>query len=113
VSLAVLGLILLANGARASDYCTKEQYERDRALIADAFSSGTLVKGPKSLRDSILIQEGEWYKMNYPQQIAFMQSYECSIGRGKQFLYLDGHGQVAVDMDTWHIETSGRSPRTD
>jgi hypothetical protein len=106
VSLAVLGLILLANGACASDYCSKEQYGRDRALIADAFSRGTLVKGPKSLRDSILIQEGEWYKMNYPQQIAFIQSYECSIGRGKQFLYLDvrslGTGRL---LSTWTLGT--------
>ena len=28
--------------------------------------------------------------MNYPQQIAFMQSFECSVGGGKkQFLYID------------------------
>jgi len=86
----VQGLTLLSSTACASEYCTKEQYERDHALIADAFSSGMILKGPKSLRDSILVQEGEWYKMNYPQQIAFMQSFECSMGGGKkQFLYLD------------------------
>ena len=86
----MLGLTLLSSLACASEYCTKEQYERDHALIADAFSSGTLVKGPKSLRNSILVQEGEWYKMNYPQQIAFMQSFECSIAGGnKHLLYMD------------------------
>jgi len=87
---AVLALTPLSSLACASEYCTKEQYERDHALIADAFSNGSLVKGPEGLRDSILVQEGEWYKMNYPQQIAFMQSFECSLGRGKkQFLYMD------------------------
>ena len=86
----MLALTLLSSLACASEYCTREQYERDHALIADAFSNGSLVKGPKGLRDSILVQEGEWYKMNYPQQIAFMQSFECSLGRGKkQFLYMD------------------------
>ena len=99
-------LSLASSAAAASKYCTEEQYARDRSLIADAFSSGTLVKGPKSLRDSILIQEGEWYKMNYPQQIAFIQSYECSIGRGKQFLYLDvrslGTGRL---LSTWTLGT--------
>ena len=90
VGLAVLGLTLLSSLACASEYCTKEQYERDHALIADAFSNGTLVKGPKGLRESILIKESDWYKMNYPQQIAFMQSFECSVGGGKkQFLYMD------------------------
>jgi hypothetical protein len=88
--IAAMCLVLLVSSATASEYCTKEQYARDQALITHAFSSGMLVKGPKSLRDSILVQEGEWYKMNYPQQIAFMQSFECSIGGGKkQFLYLD------------------------
>ena len=90
LAVAVLALTLLSSLACASEYCTREQYERDHALIADAFSNGSLVKGPKGLRDSILVQEGEWYKMNYPQQIAFMQSFECSLGRGKkQFLYMD------------------------
>ena len=66
-----------------------------------------VVKGPKSLRDSILIQEGEWYKMNYPQQIAFMQSYECSIGGGKkQFLYLDVRSLATGRLlSTWTLGT--------
>ena len=91
VGVAVLGLTLLSSLACASEYCTKEQYERDHVLIADAFSSGMLLKGPKGLRDSILVQEGEWYKMNYPQQIAFMQSFECAMGGagGKHLLYMD------------------------
>jgi hypothetical protein len=88
---AVLGLTLLSSLANASEYCTKEQYERDHAMIADAFTRGALVEGPKGLRDSILIQEAEWYKMNYPQQLAFMQSFECDLagGSNKQLLYMD------------------------
>ena len=83
--------LLLSLSAAASDYCTKEQYARDHAMIADAFTRGALVKGPKGLRDSILIQEGEWYKMDYPQQFAFMQSFECDLagGSNKQLLYMD------------------------
>ena len=83
--------LLLSLSAAASDYCTKEQYARDHAMIADAFTRGALFKGPKGLRDSILIQEGEWYKMDYPQQSAFMQSFECDLagGSNKQLLYMD------------------------
>ena len=83
--------LLLSLSAAASDYCTKEQYARDHAMIADAFTRAALVKGPKGLRDSILIQEGEWYKMDYPQQSAFMQSFECDLagGSNKQLLYMD------------------------
>jgi hypothetical protein len=44
----------------------------------------------QKLRDSILMEKGEWYKMNYPQQNAFMQSFEYSIGGcKKQFLYMN------------------------
>jgi hypothetical protein len=92
VGAAVLSLTLLSSLAAASEYCTKEQYGRDHALIADAFSSGMLVKGPKELRESILVQEGEWYKMNYTQQAVFMQSFECSLagpGSPKKLLYMD------------------------
>jgi hypothetical protein len=101
-----LGLMLLSSAA-ASEYCTKEQYERDRALIADAFSNGTLVKGPQGLRDSVLVQEGEWYKMNYPQQIAFMQSFECSLGGGKKrFLYMDVRSLATGKLlATWTLGT--------
>ena len=83
--------LLLSLSAAASDYCTKERYARDHAMIADAFTRGALFKGPKGLRDSILIQEGEWYKMDYPQQSAFMQSFECDLagGSNKQLLYMD------------------------
>ena len=83
--------LLLSLSAAASDYCTKEQYARDHAMIADAFTRGALFKGPKGLRDSILIQEGEWYKMDYPQQSAFMQSFECDLagGSNKQLLHMD------------------------
>jgi len=90
IAAGCLGL-MFASSAAASDYCTKEQYERDRALIEMATSSGWVVKGIKGLADSILVDEGEWYKMNYPQQIAFMQALECSVGGvgGKQFLYMD------------------------
>ena len=83
--------LTLVSSAAASEYCTKEQYERDRALIENAISTGTLVKGPKSLRDSILVQEGMWFEMNYPKQIAFMQSFDCAMGgtSGKHLLYMD------------------------
>jgi hypothetical protein len=82
--------VTLASSAAADEYCTKVQYERDRALIESTISSGTLVKGPKSLRDSILVQEDMWFQMNYPGQIAFMQSFECSVSGGKKkFLYMD------------------------
>jgi hypothetical protein len=106
VSVAVLGLMLLSSVTCASEYCTKEQYQRDHALIADAFSSGTLVNGPKGLRDSILVQEGEWYKMNYPQQIAFMQSFECSLagGSNKQLLYMDVRSLATGNLlATWTL----------
>ena len=91
VDVAVLGLTFLSSLACASEYCTKEQYEHDHALITEAFSSGMLVKGPKGLRDSILVREVEWYKMNYPEQIAFMQSFECDMAAGvdKHLLYMD------------------------
>jgi hypothetical protein len=86
VGVAVLGFTLLSSLACASEYCTKEQYERDHALIADAFSNGTLANGPKGLRDSILVQEDQWFAMNYLKQIAFMQSFECAMAgaSGKQ-----------------------------
>jgi hypothetical protein len=84
-------LTLLSTLACASEYCTNEQYEHDRALIEEAESTGTLVRGPKSLRDSILVEEGMWFGMNYPEQIAFMQSFECAMGgaAGKKLLYMD------------------------
>ena len=69
VAAAVLSLILVSSATRASEYCTKEQYQHDRALIENAISAGTLVKGPKGLRNSILVQEVMWFGMNYPQQI--------------------------------------------
>ena len=82
-----LGLMLLSSAA-ASEYC---QYEHGRALIQDAESEGTLVRGPKSLRDSILVEEGMWFGMNYRKQIAFVQSFECAMGGagGKKLLYMD------------------------
>ena len=85
-----LGLTLVSSAA-ASEYCTKEQYQHDHELIENARKSGMLVEGPKGLRDSILVQEGMWFGMNYPQQIAFMQSFECSIAglSGKHLLVMD------------------------
>jgi hypothetical protein len=91
LAVSVLVLTFLSSIACASEYCTKQQHERDNALITDAFSNGTLLRGPKSLRDSILVEEGMWFGMNYPKQIAFMQSYECAMAgaSGKQLLYMD------------------------
>jgi hypothetical protein len=86
-----IGLTLWSNLTAASEYCTKEQYESDRALIKGAISAGTIVKGPAALRDSILVQETMWFGMNYPKQIAFMQSFDCANGGpgGKHLLYVD------------------------
>ena len=86
---AWLGLLLPANIAGAAENCSKEQYERDRVLISDAVKNGTLEKGPSGVADSILVEESDWFQKNYLKQVAFMQSYECSVGRGKKFLYLD------------------------
>jgi hypothetical protein len=91
VGVAVLGLTLLSSLAFASDdYCTKEQYERDHAFIESAINAGMLV-GPKSLHDSILVHEGMWLDMNYPEQIVFMQRFECAMGGagGKHLLSMD------------------------
>jgi hypothetical protein len=66
------------------------------------------MKGPQGLRDSILVEEGRWFGMNYPKQIAFMQSYECAMGGagGKKFLYMDvralGTGRL---LATWTLGT--------
>jgi hypothetical protein len=87
----LLGAMLISSHIAASEYCSKEQYQRDRALIENAISAGTLVKGPKGLRDSILVQESMWFGMNYLQQIDFMRSFECAMGGtgGKKLLYMD------------------------
>jgi len=88
---AVLGFTHLSSLGSASEYCTKEQFERDRAFIDGAISAGTLVRGPKGLRDSILIDEGFWSDMNYLGKITFMQRFECAAsgGSGKHLLSLD------------------------
>jgi hypothetical protein len=101
-----LGLVLLSS-AVASEYCTKGQYQQDRTLIDNAIKTGTLVKGPKAFRDSILIEEGMWFGMNYPEQIAFMQSFECSIGGGKKhFLYMDVRSLATGKLlATWTLGT--------
>jgi hypothetical protein len=66
VSTMFLGLVLLSRAA-ASEYCTKEQYQHDRARIDNAIKIGTIVKGPKAIRDSLLVEEGMWFGMNYPK----------------------------------------------
>jgi hypothetical protein len=101
VSAMFLGLMLLSSAA-ASEYCTKEQYQGDHAI--DAIKTGTIVKGPKAFRDSILVEEGTWFGMNYPKQIAFVQSLECAWGGtgGRRLLYMDvrslGTGRL---LATW------------
>ena len=103
VAAMFLGLVLLSSAA-ASEYCTKEQYQHDRAIIDDAIKTGTIVKGPKAFRDSILVEEGMWFGMNYPKQIAFVQSLECAWGGtgGRRLLYMDvrslGTGRL---LATW------------
>jgi hypothetical protein len=110
---AVLAFTFLSSIACASEYCTKEQYQRDNALITDAFSNGTLVKGPIGLRDSILVEEGMWFGMNYPKQIGFMQSYECAMAgaSGKHLLYMDVRslrtGKLLATWTLGALEPSG------
>ena len=98
--------MLLPSLAYASDYCTKEQYEHDRAFIESAITAGTLAKGPKGLRDLMLVQEGFWFDMDYPEQIAFMQRFECAAaGRVERFAIhgreVACHWQVTGDLDAW------------
>ena len=105
IAAACLGLTLVSSAA-SSEYCIKEQYERDRALIEMATSSGWLVKRLQGTANSILVEEAEWYKMNYPQQIAFIQALECSIGGpgGKQFLYMDVRSlATGTLLATWRL----------
>jgi hypothetical protein len=82
-----IGLTLCSSLTLASEYCN----QRDDELIENARKSGTLVEGPNGLRDSILVQDGMWFGMNYPRQIAFMQSFECSVAglSGKHLLVMD------------------------
>ena len=78
-----------------------------------------LSKAQSGPSNSILVDEAEWYKMNYPQQIAFMQSFECSMAeRGKkQFLYMDvrslATGKLLATWTLRRIEASGGTPRPD
>ena len=98
--------LLLSLSAAASEECTKEKSEDDRAFIESAISAGTLAKGPKGLRDSMLIHDGFWFDMNYLEQIVFMQRFECaaSAGSGKKLLYMDvrslGTGRL---LATWTL----------
>ena len=91
MALAVLGFALLSTIAYASEDCTKEQSERDRAFVESSINAGTLAKGPKGLRDSMLIHEGFWFDMNYLGQINFMQRFDCAAsgGSGKHLMYMD------------------------
>ena len=98
--------LLLSLSAAASEECTKEKSEDDRAFIESAMSAGTLAKGPKGLRNSMLIHDGFWFDMNYLEQIVFMQRFECaaSAGSGKKLLYMDvrslGTGRL---LATWTL----------
>jgi hypothetical protein len=106
--LVVLGWTFLANVAFSTEYCTKGQYESDRAFIENATSNGWLARGPKGLRDSILIKEREWFKMNYLEQTAFMQAFECSLAgtSGKQLIYMDVRSlETGSLLATWSLGT--------
>ena len=52
---------------------------------------GRLSKALRASVNSILVQESMWFEMNYPKQIAFMQSFDCAMGgsSGKHLLYMD------------------------
>jgi hypothetical protein len=114
----LLGTMLISSHIAASEYCSKEQYQRDRALIENAISAGTIVKGPKGLRESILVQEKMWFGMNYLQQIDFMRSFECSMSgtSGKKLLYMDVRSFATGELlATWAVgtlkPTEGSPPR--
>ena len=99
-----LGLFFLANIAGAAEYCSKEQYESDRVLISDAVKNGILAEVPNGIGDSILVEESDWFEKKYLKQVAFMQSYECSVGRGKKFLYLDVRSlSTGKLLATWRL----------
>ena len=103
-----LGLMVWSSTTATSEYCTKEQYESDRALIKGAISAGTIVRGPATLRDSILVQESVWFGMSYPAQIAFMQSFDCANAgpSGKHLLYVDVRSlSTGKLLATWLLGT--------
>jgi hypothetical protein len=103
----VLGLTLSSSLTCASEYCTKEQYEHDHAFIESAITAGTLARGPKGLRESILMHEGFWFDMNYPEQIAFMQRFECAEAgtSGKHLLYMDVRSLATGKLlATWTLD---------
>src|SRR5262245_54419420 len=87
----LLSALLVSTNVAASEYCSKDRNQRGRRLIGNAISAGTVVKGLKGLRDSILVQESMWFGMNYLQQIDFMRSFECAMSGagGKKLLYMD------------------------
>lgn len=91
LTLLLSALLMSGHVVAASEYCSEEQYQRDRALIENAISAGTLARGPRGIRDSILVQENMWFGMNYLQQIDFMRTFECAMGGagGKKLLYMD------------------------
>jgi hypothetical protein len=108
ISSAIVGLMLWSTLAVASENCTKEQYEIDKARIQAAFSAGTLANGPKDAlqREYILVDERTWFAMNYLRQIAFMQSFECSLAGGskKQLLYMDVRSLATGNLlATWTL----------
>jgi hypothetical protein len=71
-------------------------------------STDIVVQGLTNLRGSILVQETMWFDMNYLQQTAFMQLFDCTMGgaAGKHLLYMDvrslATGQIGGDLDAWH-----------
>ena len=115
-TIAAMSLVLtFVTHAAASEECTKEKSEDDRAFIESAMSAGTLAKGPKGLRNSMLIHDGFWFDMNYLEQIVFMQRFECaaSAGSGKKLLYMDvrslGTGRL---LATWTLGVLKPRPAT-
>jgi hypothetical protein len=65
------------------------------------------------LRDSILVKEDEWFKMNYLQQIAFMQSFECATAgfSGKHLLYMDVRSlSTGKLLATWSLGVLNPAP---
>jgi hypothetical protein len=84
--------------------------------MESAINAGTIAKGPKGLRDSMLVQESFWFDMNYPEQITFMQRFECAAAgvSGKHLLY---HGceiacQRQVELGRLEWLSRPRGPTT-
>jgi hypothetical protein len=89
--LLLSALLISGHVAVASEYCSKEQYQRDRALIENAISAGTIVKGPKGLRDSVLVSREHvvWDELPSTDRLHAIFRMRHERAGGKKLLYMD------------------------